>query len=143
MSVPVRAWLTLTAMVIALTVVWLAYSRERAVQTAVGLARLPHLVLLGEPHSVNARLTTLRDAVISSVGEEDLQYTPGFQLAPVWVVDVAGTYQLQGGPEPTPQPALGTAASNSIDPTPAPFEGNCAIIVEFSGVGGFKACRTK
>ena len=113
-----------------------------AVRRQYQLARWPHLVLLGEPHSVNARLTTLRDAVISSAGEEDLQYTPGFQLAPVWVVDVAGTYQLQGGPEPT-QPALGTAASNSIDPTPAPFEGNCAIIVELSGMGGSKACRTK
>ena len=142
MRVPKRVWLTLAAMAIALIVVWLAYSRERAVQTAVDLARWPHLVLLGEPHSVNARLTTLRDAVISSVGEDDLQYTPGFQLAPVWVVDVTGTYQLQGGPAPT-QPALGTADLYSIDPTPAPFEGNCAIIVELSGVGGSKACRTK
>ena len=82
MRLPKRAWLTLAAIAVALTVIWLAYSRERAVQTAVGLARLPHLVLLGEPHSVNARLTTLRDAVISSVGTRTSNILRAFSWHP-------------------------------------------------------------
>ena len=82
MRVPKRVWLTLAAMAIALIVVWLAYSRERAVQTAVDLARWPHLVLLGEPHSANARLTTLRDAVISSVGTRTSNILRAFSWHP-------------------------------------------------------------
>ena len=134
--------ISLACATIALAIV-VSVLRERAIESAVDFARVPHLVLIGNPVDITARLTIMREAVIETQGEDALQYPSDFPLALVWVVDVSGTYQLQGGAMPTQTP-IGHDGPIIVVPTPAPYVQTCVIVVEAaSSVSRSKTCRSK
>ena len=99
------------------------------------------MVLIGDPMETRAELTVLREAVIETQGEDALQYVFDFQLAPVYVVDIRGTYQIQGGVMPT-EPPIGYDGPVVAVPTPVPSVGTCVVIVDaVSSVSRAKTCR--
>ena len=56
-----------------------AITRERAIELATQMCRVPHMVLLGEPRNIRAQL-----------------------VGPVWQVQMDGQLVLVGGPAPQP-----------------------------------------
>jgi hypothetical protein len=99
-------------------------TREKAIQLATGYCKIPHLVLLGEPENVRAKLLTLAEAdqqtrTAGSITNYDI---PLDTL--VWLVQMDGQLQLVGGPPPVITPGSAT-------PTPPqPFKGICSVILD-------------
>lgn len=100
--------------------------REKAIETATGGCRRPHLVLVGEPQNIKSKLATLRES-------EELPWdwgeTPQDGMSTdtmVWLVQMEGQMQLVGGPEPTK--ARDTLATTPV--SSQPFWGTCAVVLD-------------
>ena len=116
-----------TATPTAVTVV----TREKAIELAIGMCRVPHLALVGEPENVRARLMPLRQAVdlTKSLGNGGM-FSQSLDSR-VWLVEVDGLLQIVGGPmyvlTPTP---IGWTGTIAVRPAPKPFRGTCTVILD-------------
>lgn len=101
-------------------------SKDKAIEIAIGGCKTPHLVLIGVPTNIRAKLLTLNEAdkLTSEKGETTNYEIPMDTL--VWLVQMDGQLQLVGGPAP-----VITNDSQITTPTPSqPFQGTCSVILD-------------
>ena len=103
-------------------------SSDKAIEIAVGGCKIPHLVLVGEPHNIQTKLLTLEEAD-KLTGAEGETTNYGIPMdTKVWLVQMDGQLQLVGGPV-----AIVTEDSRVVTQTPPkPFEGTCSVIIHAS-----------
>ena len=103
-------------------------SRDRAVEIATGECKMPHLVMVGEPTNIRAKLLTLKDAIMDT---SVAGYLTGDDLPPdmlVWIVQMDGNLQLVGGPLPVYTP---DSQGHIATPTPSqPRWGTCIVPID-------------
>jgi hypothetical protein len=76
-------------------------SRDKAIEIVIGGCRTPHLVLVGEPKNIRAKLTTLKLSEESPIDWEEPANRALSTTDPViWLVQMDGQLQLVGGPPP-------------------------------------------
>ena len=101
-------------------------SRDKAIEIAIGGCKIPHLVLIGEPRNIQAKLLTLEDAD-KSTGVERETTNYGIPMdTKVWLVQMDGQLQIVGGP-PTIIPEESEKATST---PPQPFWGTCTVILD-------------
>ena len=102
-----------------------AISRERAIETATGECKIPHLVLLGEPQNIRAQLMTLQEADRLTNQEGSQNFYDITMDSSVWLVQMDGMLQLVGGPLP-----IDPTSHLPVTPTPStPAWGTCKVII--------------
>ncbi len=110
-----------------------AITREKAIALAIGGCRVLHMVLVGEPENVRARLMSLRQAVeLTKILGSANTFSRSLDSW-AWLVEMDGLFQLVGGPLPTGTP-IGWTGTAAAPLTPQPFRGSCAVILDaYSG----------
>ncbi len=106
-----------------------AITREKAIELAMGWCLGPHLVLVGEPENVRARLMSLRQAIELTKTLGNANTSSRSLDSRVWLVEMDGLFQLQGGPLPTGTP-IGWTGTAAPPHTPQPFRGSCTVILD-------------
>jgi len=102
-------------------------SRDKAIEAAISGCKIPHLVLVGDPQNIRAKLATLEEADQQMRAPGDYTNYGKPSDYPVWLVQMDGELQLIGGP-----PVLITQDGQLIQiaPTSQPFWGTCNAIVD-------------
>jgi hypothetical protein len=101
-------------------------NRDKAIEIAIGGCKIPHLVLVGEPKNIQAKLLTL-DEAYKLTREEGSTTNFGIPMdTSVWMVQMDGQLQLMGGPAPVASPD-----GRFNTPTPSqPFWGTCIAVLD-------------
>jgi hypothetical protein len=101
-------------------------SGDRAIEIAISGCKSPHLILVGEPQNIHAKLLTLEEAdKLTKVEGETTNYGIPMDTR-VWLVQMDGQLQLVGGPAP-----VITEDSQVATPTPPqPIWGTCTVILD-------------
>jgi hypothetical protein len=105
-----------------------AISRDEAIEIAISGCKTPHLVLVGQPENIRAKLLSLEEAdKLTSVDRETTSYGIPMDTS-VWLVQMDGQLQLVGGPAP-----VVAEGGQAATPTPPqPNWGTCIVIVNAS-----------
>ncbi len=106
-----------------------AITRVKAIELAIGWCRVPHLVLVGEPENIRARLMSLRQAIDLTKSLGNANTFSRSLDSRVWLVELDGLFQLQGGPVPIAT-LIGSTGTAAAPLTPQPFRGSCAVILD-------------
>lgn len=73
-------------------------NREKAIALATADCRKGHLVLKGDPVSVDASMTTLKEADAAVRSADQIHSYDVPMSVPVWLVTITGTFEFLGGP---------------------------------------------
>jgi len=103
-------------------------SRDKAIEAAISGCKIPHLVLVGDPQNIRAKLATLEEADQQMRAPGDYTNYSKPSDYPVWLVQMDGQLLLIGGPLP-----VITKDGQLIAVTPTqsqPYRGTCMVIVD-------------
>ena len=100
---------------------------NQAIETAISVCKTPHLVLIGEPHNIRSKLTTLEEADQYATSNGGTTSNYGIPMdSQVWIIQMDGQLQLIGGPPPA------AANDNRLSsPTSSlPTWGTCTAVID-------------
>ena len=102
-------------------------NREKAIEAADRYCRSMDMVLVGEAHNLRAKLLTLAEADRQTrVNGNTTNYSQPMDTL-VWLVQMDGLLQLEGGPVPIMTSAVGELVTMT---PPEPSPGTCSVILD-------------